>query len=358
MYTNIAIKKLDGSRVEITGSIEAKEFESFRKAALKNINESVNIDGFRKGKIPEKTLIAKVGEMPILEEMAELALSKAYPDIVVEHKVDAIGRPEIQITKIAANNPLEFKITTAVIPEVKLADYKKIAKDVNAETTKDSDKKSTVTEKDVDEAITRIRKSHAEHNHVHDESHDKLSKEDHDKMVEAAMPALDDAFVTTLGDFKDVADFKDKVQTMLADDKKSQLREKHRIELADKISDATEVIIPEVLINSEVKRIEAQFREDVTRMGVTFEDYLKHAKKTLEEVHKEWRPHAEKKAKLQIVLNKISEAEKLAPTAAEIEEEVKHITDHYKDADKERAYVYAETVLMNEKVFQFLEAIK
>ena len=127
----IKINKLDKSRVEITGSISEKEFSIFRKQALQNINDEVSIDGFRKGKVPENVLVSKVGDMSILEEMAELALSKAYPEIIIENKIDAIGRPEISITKLAADNPLEFKIVTTVTPEIKLADYKKLSKDIN-----------------------------------------------------------------------------------------------------------------------------------------------------------------------------------------------------------------------------------
>jgi len=51
-YGDATIKKLDKSRVEITGSIPAEIWESFRAKALKNLNDSVTIDGFRKGNIP------------------------------------------------------------------------------------------------------------------------------------------------------------------------------------------------------------------------------------------------------------------------------------------------------------------
>jgi FKBP-type peptidyl-prolyl cis-trans isomerase (trigger factor) len=108
----------------------------------------------------------------------------------------------------------------------------------------------------------------------------------------------------------------------------------------------------------ETKRTEAQFNDDINRMGVKIEDYLKHAKKTIEEIRSEWRPHAEKKAKLQLILNEIVKLEKIEVDVKEIEEEVKHILAHYKDADRERAFAYAETVLTNEKVYQFLEGIK
>lgn len=354
MHNKPAITKLEKSRVEITGSIPVEYFESFRKKALQNINEEVTIDGFRKGKVPESTLISKVGEMTILEEMAELALSQEYPKIVTEEKIEALGRPEIHITKIAVGNPLEFKIITAIVPEIKLGDYKKIAKE---EIEKTKNKKDTieVTEKEIDEAILNIRRSRTDHS---GHNHEKMSAEEHAKLVDASLPEFNDGFVKSLGNFKDVPDFKEKVKIMLAEEKKEKEKDKKRIAISDKLIETSSVDLPEILVESELRRIESQFSDDIARMGVKLEDYLKHAKKSLEDLKKEWRPHAEKKAKLQLILNKIAEVEKLKVSPEEIEAEVKHIVEHYKDADKEKASVYAETVLMNEKVFRFLEEIK
>lgn len=320
MYKNIKIKKLDKSQVEITGTINTPEFVAFKKQAIQNINDEISIDGFRKGKVPEHIIIAKVGEMAILEEMAELAISKAYPEIVVKEEIDALGRPEISITKLAMDNPLEFKIVTAVSPEVKLGDYKKFSKELNSK----PEEKFEVTDKEVEEALEKIKKSHVDH-----EGHDHDSPE-----------------------------AKEQLKQYLLEDKKLQSQEKRRIALSDKLLETTEVDIPEILVTSETRRIELQFNDDISRMGVKIEDYLKHAKKTIEEIRAEWRPSAEKKAKLQLILNEIVKKEKIKVDAKEIEEEVKHILDHYKDADKEHAYTYAETVLTNEKTYQFLEGIK
>ena len=317
---NIKIVKLEKSRVEITGSIPAEDFSSFRKKALENINNEITVDGFRKGKIPENILISKVGEMTILEEMAELALSKIYPEIVIDNKIEAIGRPEISITKIALNNPLEFKIITTVLPEIKLGDYKKIAK----KEIEKPEEKIEVEEKEVKDAIEKIMKSHPDH-----------TGHDHES-----------------------AEFKEKVKLSLLEEKKLRVQEKRRIALSDAILEASSLEIPELLVDSEVRRIEAQFSDDVKRMGATIEDYLKHAKKTIEDLRKEWRPHAEKKAKLQLILNDIAKLDKISVTSNEIEDEVKHILAHYKDANQELAYTYAETVLTNEKIYKFLEGQK
>lgn len=349
-YETASVKKLDKSRVEITGSIPAEVWEKFRAQALKSINQSISIDGFRKGNIPENILISKVGEMAVLEEMAELALPKAYVDILIENKIDAIGKPEIHVTKLAKGNPLEFKATTAVVPEVKLPDYKALAA---IEVGKNKHGEEKATDKEIEEAILRIRRTHASHE-GHD--HSKMSAEEHEKAVEAAMPELTDEFVRKFGDFKDIPDFRAKLAVMIAENKKDEAKEKTRIRIADAIADKAAVELPDIMVESELHRTEAQFSADIERMGVKLDDYLKHAKKSLEDVRKEWRPLAEKKAKLQLVLNEIAKAEKIAPSKEEVEAEVAHILQHYKDADRESAAIYAETVLTNEKVFQFLES--
>lgn len=358
-YDSVTTKKLDKSRVEITGSISFATWNSYRTEALKNINNSVTIDGFRKGMIPENILVTKVGEMAILEEMAELALPKAYLDILISEKIDAIDKPEIRVTKLANDNPLEFTAITAIVPEIKLPDYKNIASDCN----KKSDPKSLkVEEKDIEDAITRIRKRHASdklhspENTEHNREHEKMTPEQHNKAVEEAMPELTDDFVKTLGDFTDIPDFKNKLSDMIAEQKRDEAREKLRVNIADTIADATNIELPEIMIKKELDRTQAQFSADIERMGVKLDDYLKHAKKTLDDIRTEWTPHAEKKAKIQLILNEIAKNEKIAPDTKEIEEEVNHIMEHYKDADRENARVYAETVLTNEKVFRFLES--
>jgi FKBP-type peptidyl-prolyl cis-trans isomerase (trigger factor) len=218
------------------------------------------------------------------------------------------------------------------MPEVTLADYKKIAKVA----PKADDKGLEVTDKEVTEALDRIRKSyenHEGHNHTEGEAHD------HSEEIKKL----------------ETPEFKKHISEALADDKKREASEKRRIAMADKISTESKIELPAALIESEIRRTETQFMDDIARMGYSLEEYLKQSKKTVEDLRKEWGPYAEKKVKLQIVLNKIAEAEKISAEEKEIEKEVKHIMEHYKDADHDRAYAYAAGVLTNEKVFQFLE---
>ena len=72
---------------------------------------------------------------------------------------------------------------------------------------------------------------------------------------------------------------------------------------------------------------------------------------------KEWEPAAEKRAKLQLVLNEISKAEKITPDISLVETQTKELKERFPEADEYRVRIYVASVLMNEAVMKNLEAI-
>ncbi len=354
LKTNIT--KLPNSEIEIEGELKAEAFESFYHKALKKIGETVELDGFRKGKAPENVLLSHVQELHILEEMAQMALGEHYPKIVEENKIDVISRPEISITKLERNSPLGFKIKTSVMPEVKLPDYKSLAKEITSKIT-DAEKNIIVTDEDVENTIMDIRKSRAPKKHVSEKVHEHKEGEEHthEEPKEEELPAFNDEFVQQLGPFENIEDFKEKLKINIKLEKENQQKEKTRLKIVEKIIDETEIDMPEVLVEAELDKILFRMESDITQMGLKFEDYLKHLNKSVEDLRKDFRGDAEKKAKLGLVLNKLSEVEKIEADPEQVEKEVAHLIEHYKDADPERATLHAQNVLINEKVFQFLE---
>lgn len=353
----INVNKLPKSEVEIEGELEADVFETYFNKALKRIGENLEIDGFRKGKVPDSVLLSKVPEAQILGEMAEMALSEHYPKILEENKIDAISRPEISITKLVRKNPLGFKIKTAVLPEMKLPDYKNIAKKIISELT-DEEKNTEVTEKEVEDTIMDIRKSRAPKIHMKEEAEHVHKEGEEHVHEEAPLPDFNDEFVKALGPFKDTEDFKTKLKENIKLEKTNQVKEKTRIKIIEKIIDGLKAELPDILIEVELDKILYRMESDITQMGLKFEDYLKHLNKTIEDIRKEFRNDAEKKAKLALILNKIAEDEKITADPEQVANEVAMILEHYKEADPERAKMHAENVLTNEKVFQFLEGQK
>lgn len=345
------VEKRENSVVDIIAELSAEDFATYRGQAIQNLGEKVEVKGFRKGNVPEDMLVKQVGEAAVLEEMSQLAISAAYMELIKEHNINALGRPEVSVTKLAPENPLGFTITTTVMPEIKLPDYKKIAGKVM--TAKDDNE---VTDKEVDDAIEHLRKMRAgaptcEHDHAEGETCD------HDKK-EPELPELNDEFVKTMGDFKDVADFKTKLKENIAQEKQGRAAEKKRIDALEQVMEKTKVDVPEVLTNYELDKMMHQMEHDIAMSGMKFDEYLEKIQKTKETLRTDWKETGEKRAKMHMVINAIAEEEKLSPTDEEIEAETKKLMEQYKDmkdVDEQNVRMYVAGILTNQKVFELLE---
>jgi len=409
------VTKEDNSQMKIEGEIPFAVLEEHRAATIKHYGKDMEIDGFRKGHIPDAEVVKRVGEMGILSEMAERAIAKAYPEACTHHNIDAIGYPQLQITKIAEGNPLGFTATVAVMPEITLPDYKKVAAEINkdkasAEVTDEeietqvkdilrqklayermqaaaAQKKEAETKTDDKGDATELptpeseaAKAEGSETHTHEDGtvhegaeHSETHTHDdgtvhegpaHDQEPEVKavtddeLPELTDEYVKTLGEpgqFETAADFKEKIKEHLSIEKEKEVLAAHRAKITDKIEEETTIDLPRVLIDSEIEQMFAQMNEDLKRANLQMDDYLGHIKKTKEDLIKEWEPAAEKRAKLQLVLNEIAKVEKPEVDKAQLDAQVDQLLEQYKDADEARVRVYVESVMTNEAVMKTLE---
>ena len=343
------IKKLPESELEIEGQIDWADFEKHREKALKHLGEHLELPGFRKGHIPENVLLKNIPEISLLEEMAEIALPKVYLQILEENKIDAIGRPEISITKIARGNPLEFKIKTSVLPEVKLPDYKALASSENNNKLTNFN----ITDEELEKTVLQIRKMRTTKEGVRPPG-PALGVEP----LESELPELNDEFVKKLRNFANVEDFKTKLRDNLKLEKETKEKEKHRIKLIETISDKTKIEMPKILIESELDKMLYQMKGDVEMAGLKFDDYLKQINKTEADFRKYWEKEAEKRAKMELILRALGMEEKIKVAEDEIKTEAEKLLKMYKDVDPARARAYIENVLQNEKIWQFLENLQ
>lgn len=384
-YKIIATDKKDGV-VSLEIELPFSELESKRKKAIEILGKDVEIRGFRKGAAPARMVEDEIGEGKIIEEMSYQAIVSSLPSIVVDEKINALTQPKISITKLAPGNPLVFKADFVLMPEVDVADYKKIAKEIPAA------EKVEVTDAEIDEYIDYIRSSRAEAEALKkktsadpkereeankktdddskeneekiksdknaDEKKDKKDDEDQVKKPETELPELNDEFVKTLGDFKNVEDFKTQLKENMKKDKEQKNAQKRRLEIIEKIISDSKIDIPELMIEEELQRMLQQFKGDLEQAKMNFEDYLAQINKKEEDLMKEWRPDAIKRTKMNLILPKIAMEEKIEADPEKVEHEVKHLKQHYPDVEDAHAKSYVSHMLRNDEVFKFLEEIK
>lgn len=347
-----------GSIAVIEGDILADVINKNRNKVLTKFQEKVNIDGFRKGHVPENILVSHVGELAIYEEAASLALEDSYSSIIKESGIHPIGAPRVSITKIAAGETVSFKIETAVLPKIKLPEYKKIAKEKISEDIEEV----KVEEKDVNDALDEMRRSMAHYEKHHQENsensdHDHGDHNNHSgkDIPENELPELNDEFAKKVGDFATLDILKTKLKESILNEKKVKDKEKKRLKIIEGIIQGSEFELPEVLVESELNKLVLEFKDNLGRMSIGYEDYLKHINKTEEDLKKEWRKEAEKRANIQLILKEIGTIEKIELPAEAIKREVEAILKQYKDADRTNVEIYVTNILLNEEVWRFLE---
>ncbi len=340
------IKKLPKSQVSIEVSVPTEIFETYRVKAIARLGEHVELPGFRKGKAPADIVEKALMPMAVMEEMAGMAINDHFSKILVDEKIDAIGRPEIQVTKVAPGNPFEFTATVAVVPEVKIPDYKKLAAKTNGEK-----QEITISDEELETGIKELKKARA-----HQELEHKDEKHDHAEFDKLEFDAtLTDEYVKSLGMFESVEDFKTKFRANMQREKEQQAKEKRRIAILEAILEKTDVEMPQVLIESELEQLIGRLKADVSNIGISFDEYLKHINKTEEDIRTEFLPDAEKRAKMELIMHKIGTTENIAPKQEDIDGELMKLMSMYKDADENRARIYVTHLLANEAIFRFLE---
>lgn len=351
IYKIVKQETLPEAVVSIDLEFSYKGLLPFRTKALKKMMAHAELPGFRKGKVPEAVLTKKIGEVGLLAEAVEEAVAENLGAIFLESKVKPLTRPEMIVTKITEGQPVSLTLKIEVIPEVKLPDYKALAKKENAKPKEVGE----VTQKEIDEVIAYIRKEYA-HKEMHKHDAGEAPNHDHGEIAEADLPVFDDAFVKAVGDFKDVADFKIKVKENLQREKEMKAKEKNRLAIVDAIVDKSEMEIAQTLIENELNKMESQFKADVESMGVKVDDYLKHIKKTIATMRDDWKKDAEKRVKIDLILHTIADTEKIVLDQKAVATEVEALLKRYPGADAVRTKAYVESMMANSRVFELLES--
>ncbi|HEY5383570.1 MAG TPA: trigger factor [Candidatus Paceibacterota bacterium] len=342
---SFTFKELPESEVEFTGEIPADAINNYKDEALGHIAGELDLPGFRKGHVPGDIALKKVGEIAMLEESVELLVRDFYPQLITAHKIDAVGRPDIRITKLAPGESVGLTVRTAVYPIVNVPkEWKDVAKNIPLEAAEPA------TDEEVDKTIEDLRKSRAVPPVA-----PAIEGEDTPEATEPVLPELNDEFAKSLGAFTTVEELKTQIKKGIGEEKERAAKDARRGKIIEQLLEKTQVAVPKIFVESELDKIMSQMREDVARFGMSYEDYLKRVGKTEEAVRQDFYEQGAKRAKLQLVLNKLAADEKVEADSTAVDAEMKHAIEHFPDANLELLKIHIETVLRNELVLKMLE---
>lgn len=363
------VKHISESRVLVTVTLGSDELKSAEQVALVRLGKNIKVPGFRKGRVPAAVVAKNVDPNALIDEVANVAISKAVADSYVEQNLMPLDRPEVEIKKFVPGEMLEFTAESDVLPEVKLGDYKKL---------KRNKVEVKVEKADVDEVLGRIKQQFAEKSEVSRNAEDGdeatidfVGKKDGEafaggagtdyplvlgsgsfipgfeeavvghavgeefdvpltfpkdynskelsgqkvvftvklkRLQQIVLPQDSDEFAAKIGDFTSMDDARKDIKAELMAQKEREAMDDMRDDLIQQLVEKSRVTAPKILVDDQVKSIKQDMLQNLMYGGGTMDQYIesKGYKDLADWEQKEAAPLAEKRVKASLVLNELA----------------------------------------------------
>ena len=362
----VTVENKKGLNKDIKVFIDKETMNSYMDEKYEEIKKTVNLKGFRPGKVPKEVLKRQFGQA-IFSEVLDKVLKDTSVKALEDNKIKPAGQPKLDLKTYGENKDLEYVMSVTELPKVELKsvenikfdeysvkidtketdkrikeiaksqnNFKEVVADVKAvdENLVIFDYKATIDGKDFkggegkntqlilgkdlfikgfDKQLIGVKKNDEKsvdvtlpENYPQKEYANKKANFIC-KIVEVKKSEevkIDDVFAKNLG-AKDLADLKVLVGKQINDEYKNSLDKLAKTQILKEIENFKVDEIPENLIEEEVK---------ILSQGMTEEDSKK-SKKNFEEI-------AKKRIKVGLILNEFGEQNKIKVTEQEVQAEV------------------------------------
>lgn len=368
----------------LTIEVETKAIDRSMIMKLQEISKTAKVDGFQPGKVPLKVCQEKFGQQ-VRQELLAQAMQENFEAAVKEQSLKPAGLPQVEIIEDRLGQPLIYKTTFDVIPEI--AEVKGLS-GMKVEVIK-----SVVKDEDLDQMLETMRRQHAEWNPVEREAQNEdrvtvdfegfkdgekfengsaenvplvlgsnymipgfedglvgvkageerelnLSfpaeyhvadlagaavtfKVKSHEVAEPVLPEVDQAFAEKFN-VTSIDKLKSEVRANMERELEFALKDKVKNQVMDHILDNNQVEMPAPLVAQEVDRLKQQA---VQQMGLT-EDQLKDMPPMPDDVFKE---QANRRVSLGILLSKVVEDLELKPNEERVKAMVEKLASVYED---------------------------
>ncbi|TME83390.1 MAG: trigger factor [Chloroflexi bacterium] len=411
------------SSVKLDIELPAERLTRAVDASVRHLSRRTKVPGFRPGKAPRFMLDRVLGPGAVLEDAVDHLVQDAYRDALVEKAILPLDQAKIEVEQAEEGKPLVFNATLHVRPEVELGDYRHFnfrpeieeitdatvdrvvdeLRDQNATLAPVEDRAAKKGDYAVigytgsrdgtafpggsaermplilgeerlipgfEDHITGLRAGeraefdvtfpddYAEAELAGKPAHFEVELKE---LREKILPELNDEFAASMGDYADLAALRVDVRKRLERNALDSARHTFSDRIIEyAVANAT-MDLPDILIDQEVEVMHDEFRATLARQRISQDAYLKATNQSEEDLHKEFRPRAEQRVKVLIVLSKIAEVEGITVTDDAVEAEVERARQRYAgDArligyfESERGRNFIRSTLRRSKVVEYL----
>ena len=389
---SIKIEKTENqNELKLEFKIDAKIFDEGIQTVYKKNAKYFNIPGFRKGKAPMSRVESIYGKEIFYEDAFNEVVPEIFEKELKENNIEAVSKPDIDITQIGKGQDLIFTAVVQTKPEVKPGKYKGIeVKKVEY----------NVTEKDIKQELEKMAERNARlvnvktravkkgdiavidfvgsvdgvefeggkaENHelvigsntfipgfedqiigmkVEEEKDinvkfpeeyfskdlagkDAVFKVKVHEIKKKELPKLDDEFAKDVSEFDTLEELKASIKEKK--EKENEAKAKAEIEEAavNTVCDNTKIDIPSGMIENEIDEMIQDMDRRLSYQGMNIEQYLKFINKSMADFREESKETAEKSVKMRLVLEAVYKDAKIEITDAQIEEKIKELAESY-----------------------------
>ncbi len=390
---NVTATPAPKSSILLEVELPAERLDRAVRDATQRLARRTRVAGFRPGKAPRPILERVLGPGAVLEEAVDHLVQDAYRAAILEQQILPLANADVEIVQAEEGKPFVFKATVPVRPEVQLGDYRNFNFTPEIEPTDDAKVDKVLDElRDQHAALAAVEGRGAQNGDwavigfrgtkdgvpfdggTTDRMPLVLGEErlipgfeanllgmepgastafditfpddypepalagqvahfevDLKELREKVLPDLDDVFASSIGAYADLTALRADIAERLG----RNALDRARHEFSDRIieyavANAT-LELPDVLVDQEVEVMHDEFRATIARQGISEEAYLKATGKSEADLHADFRPRAEHRTKVLLVLSKIAETEGLDVPDADVEAEVQQARERYRD---------------------------
>lgn len=391
---HITREQLSPTSIKLTVIADQEAIDKLKTEVLAQLSQSVKVPGFREGKAPANLVEKNIDQTALQSEFLDQAVNRFYVHAIESEKLRPVQQPKINLTKFVPYSTMEFTAEVEVVGSIQLPDYKKIkleqkTSDVTADDVNDVIE-NLRQRGAVKEAVTRAAKLGDEANinfkgadaktgepingtdgadyplvlgsksfipgfeeevvglkageektftvtFPKDYGAQELQSRDVtfaikvNKVQELKLAKLDDAFASTIGPFKTLAELKADIKKQLTAEKQQEAGRAYDNELLEKIATKSTVDIPKSLVDEEIARMEEEEKRNLVYRGQTWQEHLDEEGIDAEAHFEKQRPQAELRVKGGLVLGEIAAQEQITVSPDELEMRIELLKGQYPD---------------------------
>ena len=146
----VQIQSKKGLQTTLSINVDKVEIKKKLDSRLIELQNQIDLKGFRKGKVPAKVIKNQFGKA-IYGEVIDKILKESTSKAIQEKKLKIAGQPKIDLKTFGEGKDLNFEIKLDLLPDIKLQSFNKF---------KVSDFSIKVDKKEVDERLDSLAKEY------------------------------------------------------------------------------------------------------------------------------------------------------------------------------------------------------